>query len=96
MKNAVNISLQIIPVAKSLHPYDIIDRAIEVIKASGLKFKVCPMETVIEGDFDKIMATIDKAIKTAYSLSDQLFVNIKMQIDKNQDVSMDEKLKKYS
>ena len=78
-----------------MHPYAVIDRAIEVIKNSGLKFKVCPMETVIEGDYDQIMQTIDKAIKTAYSFADQVFVNIKMQIDKNQDVSMDEKLKKY-
>lgn len=95
MKHSVNISLQILPVSSSMHPYAVIDRAIEVIKNSGLKFKVCPMETVIEGDYDQIMQTIDKAIKTAYSFADQVFVNIKMQIDKNQDVSMDEKLKKY-
>ncbi len=95
MERIINVSLQILPQSKQMHYYKIIDRAIEVIQKSGLKYKVCPMETVIEGKYEEIMPVIDAAIKKAYELSDKIFVNIRMQIDKDIDVSIDEKLKKY-
>ncbi len=92
----INLSIQILPVGTSSHPYDVIDKAIEVIQNSGLYHKVCPMETTIEGNYYKIIETITKAIETAYDQSQQVFVNIKIQIDKNADVSIDQKLQKYS
>jgi uncharacterized protein YqgV (UPF0045/DUF77 family) len=33
----------------------IVDRVIAYIKSTGLKTVVCPFETVIEGDFEKLM-----------------------------------------
>ena len=33
----------------------IVDKVIAYIKSTGLKTVVCPFETVIEGDFDKLM-----------------------------------------
>jgi len=36
----VNIALQIVPKTKTVHPYDVVDKAIEIIKASGVKYVV--------------------------------------------------------
>ena len=95
MERIVNIGLQILPQSDNMHPYDIIDETIGVIRQSGVKHKVCPMETVFEGRYDEVMKVVDAAIRKAYSLSDKVFVNIRMQLDKTADVSMDEKLSKY-
>ena len=96
MKHKVNISLQILPSSSSKHPYDIIDKAIEVISRSGLTYKVCPFETVMEGDYDKIMAVIREVqIKCLEFGAEKIFSNIKMQVDGLRDVTIGEKTVKY-
>ena len=54
IEKQVNIALQVLPVSKDIHPYILVDKAIEVIAASGLNYKVTPFETVIEGTYDQI------------------------------------------
>ena len=95
--NQVNISLQILPSSKDKHPYDIVDQAIAIIAKSGLKYKVCPFETVMEGSYDLIMETIKEVNNTCLEHgADSIFANIKMQINKHQDVFIDDKIGKYN
>lgn len=53
------LSIQIIPRTpggESVIPY--VDRAIDVIKASGLPYKVGPLETTIEGSLDRLLQLV--------------------------------------
>ncbi len=96
MNNIVNISLQILPSSESKHPYTIVDEAIETIQNSGLKYKVCPFETVMEGDYDKIMQTIKQVLDGALENgATGIFSNIKIQIKKDEDVRINDKIGKY-
>jgi uncharacterized protein YqgV (UPF0045/DUF77 family) len=52
MKNLINLALQVLPSSITSDPYSLVDKAIEVIQQSGLKYRVCPFETVIEGDYE--------------------------------------------
>lgn len=97
MQHIVNISLQILPNSEKHHPYKIVDEAIKIIADSGLTYKVCPFETVMEGPYDLIMDTIKKVnIRCLEFGADSIFANIKMQINKHQNVSIDDKVEKYS
>lgn len=97
MKNQVNISVQILPNSSEKKPYDIVDQAIDVIKKSGLTYKVCPFETVMEGPYDLIMKTIKEVHLTCLEYgADSIFANIKMQINKHQDVRIEDKIGKYT
>ena len=60
MNNIVNVAIQVLPVSKNIHPYNIVDKAIEIIQNSGLNYKVCPFETVIEGKLEEILQLISK------------------------------------
>ena len=96
MFKQVNISLQILPNSNSKHPYDIVDKAIEVIKHSGIKYRVCPFETVMEGDYDTIMEIIKKIHSTCLDFgAESCFSYVKIQIDKNKDVTIEDKTNKY-
>lgn len=96
MNNTINASLQILPSSKQEHPYDIVDKAIEVIKNSGLKYKVCPFETVLEGSYDDIMATIKKVYEVCLQSNiESIFSYIKIQIQKDNNVSIEDKIGKY-
>ncbi|MDR6549793.1 thiamine-binding protein [Paenibacillus qinlingensis] len=58
MANAL-VSIQIIP--KTVNGEDVIpyvDRAIEVIAKSGVKYVVSPLETTMEGELDQLMLII--------------------------------------
>jgi uncharacterized protein (TIGR00106 family) len=60
------IEIQVLPSggqAPPGQPYYFVERAIDVIKASGLKYEVEPMGTTIEGDFDAAMDTAIRALK---------------------------------
>jgi uncharacterized protein (TIGR00106 family) len=96
MLKQVNVALQVLPTSKSKHPYDIVDKAIEIIKESGVKYRVCPFETVMEGNFDEIMAVIKKIQLTCLDYgADNMISFIKVQIDKQKDVFIEDKTKKY-
>lgn len=96
MKHQVNISLQILPTSKEKNPYDIVDKAIELIHNSGLNYKVCPFETVMEGDYDKIMHVIKQVhLACMEEGAERIFANIKMQIIRDKDVFIQDKIEKY-
>ncbi|CAM4251390.1 thiamine-binding protein [Paenibacillus tarimensis] len=58
MANAL-LSIQIIPRTpggEDVIPY--VDRAIDIIKASGLPYRVSPLETTIEGEMDVLLMLV--------------------------------------
>ena len=95
MNKVVNIALQILPTSKTVHPYSIVDKAIEVIANSGLRYKVTPFETVMEGSYDKIIEVVKKAQEACYEAgADSLMTYVKIQTSKS-DVSIEDKMEKY-
>ena len=97
MKNYVNIALQVLPKSKTRETYDIVDDAIELISRSGLKYQVCPFETVIEGPYNEIMELVEKVQTVCFAKgADELLVYIKIQNRKESKVTIEEKMKKYS
>lgn len=96
MNKTVNIALQILPSSKTIHPYTLVDKAIEVIANSGLRYQVTPFETVMEGTYDEIMEIVKKAQNACYEAgADSLMTYVKIQTSKL-DVSIDDKMNKYT
>lgn len=96
MEHTINLALQIIPNSKKEDLYFLIDQAIKVIQNSGLKYQVCPFETVIEGDYNRLLEVVREAQKACFKAgAEEMLVNIKMQIRKDTDVTIEEKTGKY-
>lgn len=97
MFKQVNIAVQIIPFSKEIDVYPLVDKAIEVIQHSGIKYKVCPFETVLEGEYDAIMQVIKQAQQACLDAgADEVLVNLKIQNRKNTGVTIEDKMQKYS
>jgi len=95
MNKTVNIALQILPSSSSVHPYTLVDKAIEVIAASGLRYKVTPFETVMEGSYENIMEVVKQTQEACYEAgAESLMTYIKIQSSRK-DVSIDDKMGKY-
>ena len=96
MKNYVNIAVQVLPKSKTKEPYDLVDDAIKVIHDSGLKYRVCPFETVIEGPYNEIIELVEKVQEKCFeSGADELLVYLKIQNRKNEKVTIEDKMAKY-
>ncbi|WP_186758289.1 thiamine-binding protein [Echinicola salinicaeni] len=93
---SINLGLQIVPKSNHLDTYSLVDKAIEVIKASGIKYEVTPFETVMEGPEDELMAIAKKAQEAVLEAgADEVLVYYRMQIRKNGAVTMEEKTAKH-
>ena len=96
MNHKINLALQIIPKSNSEDLYTLVDEAIRVIQNSGLKYEVCPFETVIEGGYEEILKVVKDSQSACFAAgAEELLINIKMQVRKDGDVSIDEKTGKY-
>lgn len=96
MSQIINLALQIIPRSNTREVYALVDEAIAIIQNSGLKYKVCPFETVIEGTYEQAMKVAKDAQEACFKAgAEDLLVFIKIQRKKSGDVSIEDKLEKY-
>jgi uncharacterized protein YqgV (UPF0045/DUF77 family) len=90
----INAAIQLLPFGNDSEKYTIIDNAIQLIQDSGLKYKVCPFETVVEGQAKEVYELIDKIRKESLKKCEDLLINIKIHAA-NRDLKFEEKLVKY-
>lgn len=71
-----NVSLQVIPLVPEEKLYLMVDKVIELIAASGVKYFVGPGETTMEGNLDELLDIVKKAqeVCTAHGASRVLSV----------------------
>jgi uncharacterized protein (TIGR00106 family) len=93
MSHSVNVSVQVLP----LHPdpYPVVDRAIAVIQAAGVKYEVGPMETTMEGDLDTLLEIAKAAHRACFGSGVEKVVTIIKIADAVGGTSIEEKVSKY-
>lgn len=90
------MAIQVIPFTKEKNVYEIVDQAINVIKESGVTFRVCPFETVMEGQYDILISLLKKIQDACFKYGAyELITNIKIQARKDGNVTIEEKMYKY-
>lgn len=91
----VNVSLQVLPAVPEERIYPVVDKVIELIQASGVKYEVGPMETTMEGELDLLLDIVKKAQEVCTKEGAPRVVSV-VKIDyKPAGVTMAEKVGKY-
>jgi uncharacterized protein YqgV (UPF0045/DUF77 family) len=94
-KPTASIAFQIMPKATS-DTIKIIDKVIGLVKKSGVKYEVGPMETTMEGDLDTLLAIVreaqDIAIKNGAT---SVFTNVKIAYNPKGVLTIEEKVTKH-
>jgi uncharacterized protein (TIGR00106 family) len=92
----INVAIQVLPRSAKIGTYELVDKAIEVIQKSGLIYRVCPFETVVEGYYDEIMELLKEIHEVIYANgAEEMITNIKIQTRYNEDVLIEDKMNKY-
>lgn len=90
-----NVSIQVIPKVPEEKVYDVVDRVIEYIASTGVKYEVGPMETTMEGELSFLLEIVLKAQEICVINGAKRVLSV-VKIDYKVDgVTMDEKIKKY-
>jgi uncharacterized protein YqgV (UPF0045/DUF77 family) len=93
-KRTVNVGVQVLPLADNA--YFIVGKAIQAIQASGVKYEVGPLETVLEGDdLDQLLEVAKSAHYACFEAGAGKVVTIIKIADALQGTSIEEKLSKY-
>lgn len=93
----VNASIQVLPVVNDKHPYEWVDEAIGVIRASGIKHEVGPFATVLEGKYDEVMKVINDVNEYLYAKGCPEWISgIQIQLRNDRDITEDEKVAKFN
>ncbi len=93
--DTVLVSFQVLPRADGLDIYDVVDRAIGVVQASGVPYEVGAMETTMEGEYDHLMRIVKEAQEACMAAGAERVITV-IKVDwKRGGVSFDEKIGKY-
>ncbi len=91
-----NVSLQILPSVSEEELYPVVDKVITLIRESGVKYLVGPMETTMEGELGELLDIVKKAQDVCFEGGAGRVISV-VKIDcKKGGVTIDEKVKKYS
>lgn len=90
----INAAIQLLPNDTEQKRWDVVDKAIALIHQSGLNYKVCPFETVVEGTSSQIFELLEKIKTLSLQNANEILINVKIHAA-NKDVFFEEKLEKY-
>jgi uncharacterized protein (TIGR00106 family) len=93
-KQTMNVGVEVLPLVNDVYP--IVDKAIEAIQASGVKYEVGPLETTLEGDdLDELIEVAKAAHRACFTAGARKVVTIIKIAESLEGTSIEEKVGKY-
>ena len=86
------IELSVVPLGKGASVSATVARVMQLIMDSGISYKANPMGTVIEGDWEQVMALVRKCHDEAMKDADRVVTTIKIDDYKGTGARLDKKL----
>jgi uncharacterized protein (TIGR00106 family) len=89
-----NVSVQVLPLTDDALP--VVDRAIHVIRESGVRYEVGPLETVLEGeDLDELLEVAKSAHRACFESGVENVVTVIKIADSVHGTTIDGKTRQY-
>ena len=92
----ISASIQVVPLVQDRHPYEWVDKAIDIIKQAGIQCEVGPFATVLEGTYDEVMKVIRDVNEHLYQRNCAEWIsNVQIQVRSGGDITSLEKVQKH-
>jgi uncharacterized protein (TIGR00106 family) len=89
---SVIVDFSIFPVDKGESVSAYVSRAVKIIKESGLAYKLGPMGTSIEGEWDEVMALVGRCFEALKKDCSRVYMTIKVDYRKGASGRMEHKV----
>ncbi len=83
----------IIPVGAGVSLSPFVAECLRIVEDSGLNHRLTPMGTVLEGDTEKVMATIMACHSRVLAMSDRVVTSIKLDDRRDRPADMERKVR---
>lgn len=87
--------MPMLPFVSEEEMYSVVDKVIELIKQSGLKYEIGAMSTTVEGEFEEVFELIKACHKLPFELGTQRVITVARIDEKVGNLTIDEKLKHH-
>lgn len=91
--SAITVSFQVIPICDD--PYPVVDKAIEVVQRSGVKYEVGPHETTMEGELDQLLEIVKAGHQVCFEAGAQRVITFVKIVDVVGGTTIADKVAKY-
>jgi uncharacterized protein (TIGR00106 family) len=91
--NSITVSFQVIPICDD--PYPVVDKAIEVVQRSGVKYEVGPHETTMEGELDQLLEIVKAGHRACLEAGAQRVITFIKIVDVVGGTTIADKVAKY-
>ncbi len=89
----ITVSFEVIPLCDD--PYPVVDKAIEVVQRSGVKYEVGPHETTMEGELDHLLEIVKEGHRACFAAGAQRVITFVKIVDAVDGSTIEEKVAKY-
>ncbi|MFP4071107.1 MAG: MTH1187 family thiamine-binding protein [Desulfovibrionales bacterium] len=89
---SVIVDLSIFPMDKGMSVSKYVARSVELITSSGVKYKVGPMGTSMEGDWDQVMNVVSRCLNDMQRDCDRVYMTLKVDARKGDEPRLEEKV----
>jgi len=83
----------IVPVGEGLSLGRFVAECLRIVEGSGLKHQLTPMGTILEGDGEKVMATIMACHSRVLQMGERVVTSIKIDDRRDRPADMDRKVR---
>jgi len=88
----VLLEFSMFPTDKGASVSDYVGRSLEIIDDSGLPYRLGPMGTCLEGEWDEVMAVVGRCFERMQQDCDRIAVNLKVDYRKGRSGRLDSKV----
>ncbi len=90
----VTASVQVLPLKAEMDVGQVVDKVIDVLRHSGLRYEVNAHSTVIEADFEDVIRVFENIKRVCENLCERCVISLQVDIKKG-GVGIDEKVSRY-
>ncbi len=89
----ITLSFEVIPICDD--PYPVVDKAIDVVQRSGVKYEVGPHETTMEGELDQLLEIAKAGHRACFEAGARRVITFIKIVDAVEGTTIAEKVAKY-
>jgi uncharacterized protein (TIGR00106 family) len=89
---SVLVEFSVVPIGAGVSVSPHVARVLKIVAESGLPYKANPMGTVLEGEWDRVMAVIGKCHAEVMKDAERAITSIKIDDRKGKEQRLDKKL----
>lgn len=82
----------VVPLGKGESVSQYVAECLKIVEASGVPYRINPMGTVLEGDYDRVMDVIKQCHSRVMSMSTRCITSIKIDDRKGADRALESKI----